>query len=179
MADERLDTAASPATAAPSDANGAESEGATEASLLSVRIGPRHARPAVPEKPGDALIEVWARLRPKNASTVDTAAMRAELGNLWETCFWAEYCPERERYVVTPIGRMPPAVSARLEGPHDLAILVGWINNIATRNCHSPDPVVSTTRLDFEGGLTDLDLTLAPMDMTGRVVTRYLGALGL
>lgn len=185
MTDKLSDTAPWSAAAPSSETDlsaktdARETGAETEASLLSVRIGPRQVRPAVPEKPGDGLVEAWTRARMEGKGSVDTDIMRAELGNLWETCFWVEYCPERERYIVTPIGRMPPAVSARLKGPHDPAILVRWINQIATRNSHSQDPVVSTTQLDFEAGLTDLELTLAPIDMTGGVVTRYLGALGL
>lgn len=150
-----------------------------EASLLSIDIAPSRPAPAVPPDAGDGLIEAWARAHESVVTAVDAAAMEAELGEMWRHCFWVEYFPERHQFLVSPNGPMPDTISARLSGANDSALLVRWINHIATRHCHSRDPVVSTGRLDFEAGATDLELTLVPMDVTGDIVTRFLGTLGL
>lgn len=168
MADKSPDTGREGADDAP-----------REASLLSIDIAPRRRDPGVPTEPGPALLEAWLRAGGREVATPKADRVRAEMEHAWPHCFWVAYEPMRDRFEVTPNGPMPGDIAARLEGADDFGRLVGWINHIATRNCHSREPMVSTGRLDLEAGLTDLELTLVPMDRQGSIVSRFLGALGL
>lgn len=148
-------------------------------SLLSIDIRPRgRSQETRAASRSDRFIHAWENLRGDGEAVGENQVDPATLGSLWDECFRVDYCAEREDYVVSPIGHLPEPVKSRINGPHAMAMLIHWINHIATANANTGEPIVRRGMLDLGSGPMEWELTLVPLlnARTGR--TDFLGILG-